>query len=110
MMTDEQLNFLFKALADSTRRRIINYLSRHPGASLVEVCSASAPPNGSALSRPTVTQHIRVLKRAGLLQTSWIGRTKAHFLSISDNHVIAAGWLEPYKKNDCGEIRAAKEW
>ena len=98
-MTDEQLDFLFKALADRTRRRIIDRLSEQPGQSLFQGCSASVAENGTALSRQTVSQHLDVLKRAGLIETSWKGRTKAHSLSITDNHIAAAGWLAKYKES-----------
>lgn len=98
-MTDEQLDLLFKALADSTRRRIIASLSRQPGQSLFEVCAASVAENGAALSRQTVSQHLDVLQRAGLIETSWKGRTKAHSLSITDSHVAAAAWLKEYDRS-----------
>ncbi len=99
-MTDEQLDILFKALADSTRRRIIDCLSRQPRQSLFEVCVASIAENGTALSRQTISQHLDVLERAGLIETSWKGRTKAHSLSITDSHVAAAGWLANYKESE----------
>ena len=40
-MTDDQLDLIFKAISDSTRRRIIDYLSKQPAQSLFEVCAAS---------------------------------------------------------------------
>ncbi|MGY6706262.1 ArsR/SmtB family transcription factor [Roseinatronobacter sp.] len=95
-MTEEQLDLLFKALADRTRRRIIASLSRHPSQSLFEVCAASVAENGTGLSRQTVSQHLDVLARAGLIKTSWKGRTKAHSLSINDSHIAAASWLKEY--------------
>lgn len=98
-MTDDQLDLFFKALADSTRRRIIDRLSRNPGQSLFEVCAASVAEDGVALSRQTVSQHLAVLEKAGLIETTWKGRTKAHSLRITDDHIAAAGWLMSYKQN-----------
>ncbi|SLN63865.1 ArsR/SmtB family transcription factor [Ruegeria meonggei] len=98
-MTDTQLDLIFKALADSTRRRIIDRLSKQPVQPLFEVCASSVAEDGVALSRQTVSQHLAVLEKAGLIETSWKGRTKAHSLSIGDDHVAAALWIKKYKQN-----------
>ena len=98
-MTDDQLDLIFKALSDSTRRRIIDRLSKRPGQSLFEVCAASVAEDGVALSRQTISQHLDVLEKAGLIETSWKGRTKAHSLSIDESHIAAASWIEKYKRN-----------
>lgn len=95
-MTDDQLDLLFKALADSTRRRIIDRLSKQPAQSLFEVCAASVAEDGVALSRQTVSQHLAVLEKAGLIETTWKGRTKAHSLSITSDHTKASMWLTQY--------------
>lgn len=97
-MTDEQLDLVFKALSDSTRRRIIDQLSKRPAQSLFEVCAASVAKDGVALSRQTVSQHLAVLEKAGLIETSWKGRTKIHSLSINDDHIAAASWLMKYSR------------
>tara|TARA_Y100001934_G_C11998279_1_gene606435 strand:- start:383 stop:691 length:309 start_codon:yes stop_codon:yes gene_type:complete len=96
-VTDDQLDLIFKALSDSTRRRIIDRLSQQPGQSLFEVCAASVAEDGVALSRQTVSQHLAVLEKAGLIETSWKGRTKAHSLCVNDDHLEAASWLNKYK-------------
>lgn len=98
-MTDEQLDLIFKALSDSTRHRIIDQLSKQSAQSLFEVCAASVAEGDVALSRQTVSQHLAVLERAGLIKTSWKGRTKAHSLNIMEWHVAAASWLTKYKQN-----------
>ncbi|WP_282605776.1 helix-turn-helix transcriptional regulator [Pelagibius sp. Alg239-R121] len=98
-MKDDQLDLIFKALSDSTRRRIIDRLSQQPGQSLFEVCAASVAENGVAFSRQTVSQHLDVLEKAGLIKTSWKGRTKAHSLSINEDHIAAASWIKKYKQN-----------
>ena len=96
-MVDDQLDLIFKALSDSTRRRIIDSLSQKPAQSLFEVCTASVAEDGVALSRQTVSQHLAVLEKAGLIETSWKGRTKAHSLCINEEHIAAASWLMTYK-------------
>lgn len=98
-MTDDQLDLIFKALSDSTRRRIIDHLSKQPAQSLFEVCAAAVAEDGIALSRQTVSQHLAVLEKAGLIETAWKGRTKAHSLSVNEDHIAAASWLVKYKQN-----------
>ncbi|MTI15641.1 ArsR family transcriptional regulator [Rhodobacteraceae bacterium RKSG542] len=98
-MTDDQLNLIFKALSDSTRRRIIEYLSKQSAQSLFELCAASVASDGVALSRQTVSQHLAVLEKAGLIETTWKGRTKAHSLSVTDGHIEAASWLMEFRKD-----------
>ena len=98
-MTDDQLDSIFKALSDSTRRRIIEHLSKKSAQSLFEVCAASVATDGNALSRQTVSQHLAVLENAGLVETTWKGRTKAHSLSINEDHIAAASWLMTFKQN-----------
>ena len=97
-MTDDQLNLIFKALSDSTRRRIIDHLSKQPAQSLFGVCAASVAEDGIALSRQTVSQHLAVLEKAGLIGTAWKGRTKAHSLSVNEDHIAAASWLMKYRQ------------
>ena len=97
-MTDDFLDIIFKALSDRTRRRIIDHLSKRPAQPLFEVCAASAAGDGFALSRQTVSQHLSVLERAGLIEISWKGRTKAHSLRINEDHIAAASWLMKYKQ------------
>ena len=97
-MDDDELDLIFKALADRNRRRIIHYLSKREGQSLFEVCSAAAAEDGTALARQTVSQHLEVLERAGMIKTSWKGRTKAHSLTIGKRHVTAAAWLAAYQQ------------
>ncbi len=82
-MNAEQLDRVFRALADPTRRRIIDQLRRRPNQSLFEICAASAAEDGTAISRQAITQHLDMLERAGLIQVSWSGRTKIHALDLS---------------------------
>ncbi len=98
-MKDEQLDLILKALSDSTRRRIIDHLSMKPAQSLFEVCAASVAEDGTALSLQTVSQHLAVLEKAGLIETTWKGRTKAHSLRVTKDHIAAATWLVKYQQS-----------
>ena len=97
-MDDDELDLIFKALSDRKRRRIIHYLSKRSEQSLFDVCSAAVADDGKALARQTVSQHLDVLEKAGLIKISWKGRTKAHSLNIEARHVTAAAWLAAYQQ------------
>ena len=77
-MDDDQLDNVFKALGDPIRRRILDRLAKRPGQSLFEICAASFAEDGKSLSRQTISQHLDMLERAGLVHTHWSGRTKMH--------------------------------
>ena len=81
-MQDGQIDLVFKALAHPERRRILGSLHRRPDQSLFEICASSVAENGQPLSRQTISQHLEVLERAGLVETSWKGRTKVHSINL----------------------------
>ncbi len=81
-MQDDQLDLVFKALAHPERRRILESLHRRPAQSLFEICVSSGTERGHPLSRQTISQHLDVLEQAGLVDTSWKGRTKAHSVNL----------------------------
>jgi DNA-binding transcriptional ArsR family regulator len=81
-MQDDQIDFVFKALAHPERRRILTSLHQRPEQSLFEICVSSIAQNGQPLSRQTMSQHLEMLERAGLVETSWKGRTKAHSINL----------------------------
>lgn len=97
-MQDDQLDLVFKALAHAERRRILASLHRRPDQSLFEICAASVAQAGQPLSRQTISQHLDVLERAGLLEISWQGRTKLHSINLEPLRTAAAlsinGFLE----------------
>ncbi len=68
----------FKALGDPIRRGILDRLAKRPGQSLFEICASSFAGDGRSLSRQTISQHLDMLGRAGLVRTHWSGRTKMH--------------------------------
>jgi DNA-binding transcriptional ArsR family regulator len=96
-MDDAQLDGVFKALGDPVRRRILDRLAQRPGQSLFEICAASAA-EGRSLSRQTISQHLDMLERAGLVQTHWSGRTKLHTLDRTPLRAAADAWLNAHLK------------
>src|SRR5258706_4383679 len=97
-MDDDQLDNVFKALGDPMRRRILDRLAKRPGQSLFEICISSVAEDGSSLSRQTISQHLDMLERAGLVQTHRSGRTKMHIFDNAPLRKAADAWLNKHLK------------
>ena len=82
-MRDDQADLVFKAFAHAERRRILKSLHRRPDQSLFEICASSFAETGLAHSRQTISQHLDMLERAGLIRTAWKGRTKIHSIDLT---------------------------
>jgi DNA-binding transcriptional ArsR family regulator len=95
-VNDEELDLVFKALGDATRRRILDLLRERPERSLFEICAASFSTDGTSLSRQTISQHLDMLERAGLITTSWKGRTKLHSLNVAPMRAATTKWLKKH--------------
>ena len=85
---------LFKALADPTRRVILDELTARDGQSLFEICARLATRHGLALSRQAVSQHLAVLESAGLVTARREGRYKFHDLDTRPIELAVARWLD----------------
>jgi DNA-binding transcriptional ArsR family regulator len=81
---------VFKALADPTRRELLDRLFERDGQSL------SALEEGLPMSRFGVMKHLRVLEEAGLLTTKRRGREKLHFLNPVPIRLIHDRWVSKY--------------
>ena len=95
-MTDDELDRIFKAFGDPTRRRIIDSLSERPDQSLFEICARSVAESGAALSRQAVTQHLDLLEKAGLVRVKWSGRTKLHAFDPAPLREAVELWLRKH--------------
>jgi len=95
-VTDEELDRVFKALGDPTRRRIIDRLRERPEQSLFEICTHLFAEDGTALSRQAITQHLDMLQKAGLLRVEWSGRTKLHSLDPDPLREAVNLWLRSH--------------
>ena len=90
-MIDEDL--VFKALADATRRFLLDLLFARDGQTLTELESALA------MSRFGVMKHLRVLERAGLVVTKKSGREKHHFLNPVPIRLMHDRWTRKYAEH-----------
>jgi DNA-binding transcriptional ArsR family regulator len=86
---------VFKALADPTRRTILDELSERDGQTLFELCSRLATKHGLASSRQAISQHLAVLEEAGLVATRKEGRYKFHDIRTGPLEHMADRWLGP---------------
>ncbi|MFE2975676.1 ArsR/SmtB family transcription factor [Streptomyces sp. NPDC057644] len=84
---------VFKALADPTRRLILDELVERNGQTLFEICGRLVTKHGLGLSRQAVSQHLAVLETAGLVITRREGRYKFHDLNTEPLERIAGRWL-----------------
>jgi len=86
---------VFKALADPTRRAILDELTDRDGQTLFELCARLATKHGLGSTRQAISQHIDVLEAAGLVRTRREGRYKLHQLDTAPLREIAERWSIP---------------
>ena len=86
---------VFKALADPTRRRILDELNERGDQTLFELCGRLATKYGLGSSRQAISQHLQVLEDAGLVATRRSGRHKFHNLDKEPLEHMLDRWLRP---------------
>ncbi|OMC35231.1 ArsR family transcriptional regulator [Mycobacterium sp. GA-1841] len=84
------MDTVFKALADPSRRLLLDSLNDRDGQSLRELCS------GLAMARQSVSKHLAVLEAAHLVTTVRQGREKLHYLNAEPINAIADRWIDRY--------------
>jgi uncharacterized protein YndB with AHSA1/START domain len=94
---------VFRALADPTRRFLLDTLFERDGRSLTELESALA------MTRFGVMKHLRLLEEAGLVVTRRSGREKHHFLNPVPIRVISDRWIDKYTEPWTEALRGLKE-
>jgi DNA-binding transcriptional ArsR family regulator len=93
---------VYQALADPTRRKILDELAARDGQTLFEICSRLAMKHRLTSSRQAISQHLEVLETAGLVVTRREGRYKFHHLDTRPLEHIADRWLrpDPHRRRD----------
>ncbi len=86
------LDGTFRALADPTRRRLLDSLHEHNGQTLGELCV------GMHQTRQAVSKHLGILEEAGLVTTERRGRTKVHHLNPAPINDLGARWIHRYER------------
>ncbi len=86
---------IYRALADDTRRLILDELAERDGQTLFELCGRLATRHGLTSSRQAISQHLEVLESAGLVESRRDGRYKFHHIRTGPLRLIVSRWLEP---------------
>lgn len=84
---------VFKALADPTRRTILDELCERDDQTLFELCGRLTLRHGLTSSRQAISQHLEVLESAGLVTTRREGRYKFHSINTEPLETITQRWL-----------------
>ncbi|MBN9081343.1 MAG: transcriptional regulator [Rhizobiales bacterium 62-17] len=88
----DDLDAVFRALADASRRQLLDRLFARNGQTLNELCT------GLDMTRQAVTKHLAILEEAHLIATRRQGREKLHFLNPVPIHAIADRWIGKYEQ------------
>ncbi|MEH2512101.1 DNA-binding transcriptional ArsR family regulator [Nitrobacteraceae bacterium AZCC 1564] len=91
---------VFKALADVSRRSLLDRLHARNGQTLLELC------DGLAMTRQAVTKHLAILEAANLVTSIKHGREKLHYLNPVPIHEIGERWIKKFER---GKLAALSE-
>jgi DNA-binding transcriptional ArsR family regulator len=93
---------VFKALADPTRRRLLDLLHRENGQTLVALSEHMD------MTRQAVTQHLQLLEDANLVAIVRRGREKLHYLNPVPLYEIYERWIEKFERSRLSALRDLK--
>jgi DNA-binding transcriptional ArsR family regulator len=94
---------VFRALADGSRRTLLDRLHRRNGQTLNELCE------GLDMSRQAVTKHLSILESANLIAVQRQGREKLHFINPVPINDIAERWLAKFQRSHLRALSALKK-
>ena len=106
MATRGDMDAVFRALADPSRRRMLDSLNTRGGQNLMELCS------GLDMARQSVSKHLAVLEAANLVTTVRRGREKLHYLNAAPINEIEQRWINQYDRERIqalGDLKLALE-
>lgn len=83
---------VFKALADPTRRRLLDLLCERNGQTLGSLCEQID------MARQSTAQHVGILEAAQLVSTVWRGREKLHFINPVPLHEVYERWVRKFER------------
>jgi DNA-binding transcriptional ArsR family regulator len=83
---------VFRALADPSRRELLDRLYARNGQTLSELCK------GLDMTRQSISQHLDVLEAANLIAVEWQGREKLHYVNPVPIHQIYERWIRKYEQ------------
>jgi DNA-binding transcriptional ArsR family regulator len=97
---------VFKALADASRRELLDRLRADNGQTLGELCARLA------MTRQAVSKHLAILEEANLVAIVWRGREKLHYLNPVQFLDIADRWIGKFERSRLqalGDLKKALE-
>lgn len=94
---------IFKALADSSRRELLDYLYLENGANLNKLCE------NLNMTRQAVSKHLKILEEANLIAVVWRGREKFHYLNPVPIFEIKDRWINKYEEKRLNAINDLKK-
>jgi len=94
---------VFKALADSSRRKLLDELFMNNGQTLSELCQLLE------MSRQAVTRHLVILEEANLVVVEWHGRNKLHYLNPVPINEISKRWINKYDQKRLEALSKLKD-
>jgi DNA-binding transcriptional ArsR family regulator len=97
------MDAVFRALADESRRRLLDRLHNKNGQTLGELCE------GLAMSRQAVTKHLGILEAANLVATKRQGREKLHFINPVPINDIAERWIGKFERGRLSALSDLKK-
>jgi len=96
--SEDDMNRIYRAIADTTRRRIIDELALRNRQSLFEIYSRVMSGHGIDHSRQAFSRHLSVLEEVGIIEVEWQGTTKLHSLNTASLARLMDGWLSKFKE------------
>jgi DNA-binding transcriptional ArsR family regulator len=87
------MDAVFKALADESRRKLLDQLHNSDGQTLTQLCEHLD------MTRQAVAKHLALLESANLVATVWRGREKLHYLNPVPLHEIYERWISKYERH-----------
>jgi len=99
----QEIDKVFKALADSSRRELLDRLRARNGQTLSELCQ------GMAMTRQALTQHLGLLEDANLVSVQWQGREKLHYLNPVPIHEIYVRWIGKFERSRLKALHNLKQ-
>ncbi len=102
-VTQPDMEDVFRALADRSRRHLLDRLRERDGQTLGELAA------GLAMARQSATQHLSVLQSANLISVVWQGRLKIHYLNPVPLHEIQERWIEKFARPRLDALSLVKQ-
>jgi DNA-binding transcriptional ArsR family regulator len=94
---------VFHALADASRRQLLDRLHRKNGQTLGELC------RGLAMTRQAVAKHLAILEEANLVSSKRLGREKLHFINPVPINAIAERWISKFERPHLRALSALRK-